>query len=52
MILGMVKKRNRNKRIKYIDLIERNFKKKNSISMCDVFDMINRGNMYELGFYV
>lgn len=27
MILGMVKKRNRNKRIKYIDLIERNFKK-------------------------
>lgn len=28
MILGMVKKRNRNKRIKYIDFIERNFKKK------------------------
>lgn len=27
MILGMVKKRNRNKRIKYIDFIERNFKK-------------------------
>lgn len=48
----MVKKRNRNKRIKYIDLIERNFKNKISISMCDVFDMINRGNMYELGFNV
>lgn len=47
----MVKKRNRNKRIKYIDFIERNFKKI-SISMCDVFDMINRGNMYELGFNV
>lgn len=50
MTLGMAKKRNRNKRIKYTDLIERNFKKKkNSTSMCDAFDMINRGNMYELG---
>lgn len=28
MTLGMAKKRNRNKRIKYTDLIERNFKKK------------------------
>lgn len=49
MTLGMAKKRNRNKRIKYTDFIERNFKKKNSTSMCDAFDMINRGNMYELG---
>lgn len=44
----MAKKRNRNKRIKYTDFIERNFKK-TSTSMCDAFDMINRGNMYELG---
>lgn len=51
MTLGMAKKRNRNKRIKYTDFIERNFKK-NSTSMCDAFDMINRGNMYELGSYV
>lgn len=49
MTLGMAKKRNRNKRIKYTDLIERNFKNKTSTSMCDAFDMINRGNMYELG---
>lgn len=28
MTLGMAKKRNRNKRIKYTDFIERNFKKK------------------------
>lgn len=52
MTLGMAKKRNRNKRIKYTDFIERNFQKKNSTSMCDAFDMINRGNMYELGSYV
>lgn len=33
MTLGMAKKRNRNKRIKYTDFIERNFKKK-TVQVC------------------
>lgn len=33
-------------------ILQKGILKKISISMCDVFDMINRGNMYELGFNV
>lgn len=48
----MVKKGIEIKELNILILQKGILKKKNSISMCDVFDMINRGNMYELGFNV
>lgn len=42
------KKEQKQKNQIHYDFIERNFKKQYNC-MCDAFDMINRGNLYELG---
>lgn len=48
MTLGMAKKKEQ-KQKNQIHCLNRKELQKNSTSMCDAFDMINRGKMYELG---
>lgn len=48
MTLGMAKKGIETKESNTLTS-QKGTSKKTSTSMCDAFDMINRGNMYELG---